>query len=124
MRVRRILIGAALGITALPAAASAQGVGEIGGPPTLRHLPFPPPNKKTFFPKATSEPIVIGAGSNTFGKVEIVGQDTKDGLCIFLDHLKQGGGGGTCGSISLPKVIGADSVVWEARQRRIRSLTE
>ena len=125
MRLREIALWAvALALACFPAAAGAQTTGEVGGPPTEQHLPFPPPHKKTFFPKATSEPIVIGAGFTAFGKVEIVGQDTKDGLCIFVDYIKRGSGLGSCGPISLPKVIGATSILWDSQRRRSRSLTE
>jgi hypothetical protein len=126
MTGRRILsVLAVMGSAALlPATAGAQATGEIGGPPTMSHLPFPPPQKKTFFPKARSEAIVIGVGFTAFGKVEIVGQDTKAGLCIFVDHLKRGSSGGTCGPTLLPKVIRTESIIWESQRRRSHSRTE
>jgi hypothetical protein len=125
MRVRRILFGAALVVALVPATARAQETGEIGGPPTLGgHLPFPPPHKKTFFPKATSEPIVIGAGPGPLGRVEIVGQGSKGGLCIFIDHPKQGSGSGGCGRVAVPNVIAPDTFTWETRQHRSKSLSE
>jgi hypothetical protein len=113
----------ALALTAAPA--PAQTTGEIGGPPTMGgHLPFPPPHKRTFFPKATSEPIVIGLGFNAFGRVEIVGQDSKEGLCIFIDYPNQVSSSARCGPMALSKVIAVESVRWETRRRRSRSLTE
>jgi hypothetical protein len=126
MTGRRILsaVVALASAALLPATAGAQATGEIGGPPTMPHLPFPPPQKKTFFPKARSEAIVIGVGFTAFGKVEIVGQDAKAGLCIFVDHLKRGSSGGTCGPTQLPKVIRTESIIWESHRRRSRSLTE
>jgi hypothetical protein len=125
MMGRTILVAVAATMVALPPAAHGQATGEIGGPPTMGgHLPFPPPPKKTFFPKATSEAIVIGVGFTAFGKVEIVGQGSKAGLCLFVDHLKRRIAAGTCGPTVLPKVIGTDSIIWESRRRRGRSLTE
>jgi hypothetical protein len=122
--MRTILLAAALAVVVLPATARAQATGEVGGPPTMAHLPFPPPHKKTFFPKAKSEAIVIGVGFNAFGKVEIVGQDTKEGLCIFIDQLSRSNFSGRCGRFVLPKVIAVESVNWETQARRSRSLTE
>jgi hypothetical protein len=88
------------------------------------HLRFPPPTKKTFFPKATTEPIVIGVGFNGFGRLEIVGQGSKGGLCIFLDYVTRQTSSATCGPISSPGVIAVDSIVWETPQKRARALTE
>jgi hypothetical protein len=125
MRIRAAVVFVALLVLgAVPTEAAGQATFEIGGPPTKRHLPFPPPQKKTFLPKATSEAIVIGTGFNTFGKVEIVGQGTKAGLCIFIDHLQKSSGQGTCGPVALPKVIATNSIVWQSETRRKRSLTE
>lgn len=67
---------------------------------------------------------MIGVGFNAFGKVEIVGQGSKEGLCIFADRLPRGGSVGTCGPTVLPEVIRANSIVWESQRRRSRSLTE
>jgi hypothetical protein len=106
-------------------AANAQTTGEVGGPPTIGHLPFPPPHKKTFFPKATSEAIVIGVGFNPFGKVEIVGQDTKAGLCIFVDQLREGSSGpSSCRAVAVPPTIAADTLTWQTSRRRSKSLSE
>jgi hypothetical protein len=125
MLVRRVLLLAVLALAALSPAAHAQTTGEVGGPPTMGgHLRFPPPQKKTPFPRATSEAIVIGVGLDPFGRVEIVGQGSKDGLCIFVDHLERGEIGGTCGPTVLPKVIRTSSIVWQSQRRRSRSLTE
>jgi hypothetical protein len=124
MTGRAIAIVAALTLAAIPANAFAQATGEVGGPPTMGGLPFPPPKKKTFGPKARSEPVVIGAGFNTFGKVEIVGQDSAIGLCVFIDHPKRGTSEGSCGPVSLPKLIEANFFSWESRKRRSRSMTE
>jgi hypothetical protein len=122
-----LLIAVAATVAALPATAGAQATGEIGGPPTMGSpLPFPPPHKKSFLPKATTEAIVIGVGFTAFGKVELVGQGiSKQGLCIFIDHLQRADGGSfTCAPAVLPKVIKTDSIVWESQRRQSRSLTE
>jgi hypothetical protein len=120
-----IVVAAVLLVAALPAEASAQGIGEVGGPPTMgAPLRFPPPDKRTFFPRARSEAIVIGLGFNASGRVEIVGQDSKDGLCIFVEHVTGDNFSGRCGSMTLPKLIAVESVNWQTRGRRSRSITE
>jgi hypothetical protein len=125
MRVRWILFAAVLVVVLVPASASAQGIGEIGGPPTMGgHLPFPPPEKKKLFITAKSEPIVMGVGFDSFGRVEIVGQDSKEGLCISIDHPKQGASSTGCGSVAVPRVIAADTFTWQTRRHQRKSLAE
>jgi hypothetical protein len=121
---------AAIGLTLLlgdvPASAGAQTTGEVGGPPTMRgHLPFPPPHKKTYVPKATTEPIVIGVGFNAFGKVEIVGQGLKRGLCVFVDQLNRAESHSRCGPVTVPRSIAIESESYETdRRHHGRSLSE
>jgi hypothetical protein len=120
-------IGLTLLLGVVPASAGAQTTGEIGGPPTNGSpLPFPPPHKRLFLPKATTEAIVIGVGFTAFGKVELVAQGiSKQGLCIFIDHLQRADGGSdTCAPTVLPRVIKTDSIIWESQRRHSRSLTE
>jgi hypothetical protein len=123
MRLKAILLAGAF--AALPATAHAQGTGEVGGPPTMQHLPFPPPNKKKLFIKARSEPIVIGIGLSAFGKVEIVGQDSDAGLCISVDHPKQDITSESCGEVAVPpRAIAPDTFTWHTRRHQRKSLSE
>jgi hypothetical protein len=127
MRIRTIVALAAVGILgALPASAVAQATGEVGGAPTMgAPLPFPPPHKKTFLPKATSEAIVIGVGFGPFGKVEIVAQDTNKGLCIDIDQIGRDSSSGTCGRVVLPSSIAIQSETFEIDSKNgRRSLSE
>jgi hypothetical protein len=119
-------IGLTLLLVVLPSSTSAQTTGEVGGPPTKGgHLPFPPPQKKTFLPRATTEPIVIGVGSNAFGKVEIVGQGFKGGLCVFVDQLNRAKSHNRCGPVAVPRSIAIESENYETdRRHRGRSLSE
>jgi hypothetical protein len=126
MRVGKIAaFGAVLVLWAVPANVGAQGIGEIGGPPTMgAPLPFPPPHKKTPLLRAKSEAIVIGVGVGAFGRVEIVGQDTEAGLCIFVEHPEQGTSSDSCGQVSHPSLIAVRSATFEIGRRRGRSLSE
>jgi hypothetical protein len=124
MRLKAILLVGAL-TAVLPASAIAQTTGEIGGPPTMQHLPFPPPHKKKLFIKARSEPIVIGVGFSPFGKVEIVGQDSDSGLCISVDHPKHGTSSGGCLEVTEPaRAIVPDTFTWQTRRHQHKSLSE
>jgi hypothetical protein len=125
MKGRTIVVAAAVAVIALPASAQAQATGEIGGPPTMGHLPFPPPHKKKLFIRARSEPIVIGVGLSAFGKVEIVGQDSNYGLCISIDHPKQGATFETCGEVTAQsRAIAPDTFTWSTRRHQRKSLSE
>jgi hypothetical protein len=125
MKGRTILAAAVLLVAALPARAGAQGVGEIGGPPTLgAPLVFPAPHKKTGFPKATGEAIVIGVGFTPVGRLEIVAQNSKSGLCIFNEHLRTLVIFGSCGRTDLIKPVEASSAGWDTRRKRKSSITE
>jgi hypothetical protein len=118
-----LLVGALTAV--LPASAQAQTTGDIGGPPTMGHLPFPPPHKNKLFVKARSEPIVIGVGFNAFGKVEIVGQDSDSGLCISIDHPKQGTSFQSCGEVAVPQTaIAPDTFTWQTRRHQRKSVSE
>jgi hypothetical protein len=120
-----LAIGLTLLIGAMPGVAGAQATGEIGGPPTMGHLPFPPPHNKKIFIRARSEPIVIGVGFSAFGKVEIVGQDSDSGLCISIDHPKQDMTFESCGEVAVPpRAIAPDLLTWRTRRHRRKSLSE
>jgi hypothetical protein len=124
MGVRLVILFVVGFAAAAPAIATAQPTGEVGGPPTMAHLPFPPPQNKKLFIRARSEAIVIGVGIDSFGRVEIVGQDSDSGLCISVDHPKQGVSSSGCGSIALPRVIAADTFNWRTRRHQHKSLAE
>jgi hypothetical protein len=120
-----LAIGLTLLIGAMPGVACAQATGEIGGPPTMGHLPFPPPHNKKIFIRARSEPIVIGVGFSAFGKVEIVGQDSDSGLCISIDHPKQDMTFESCGEVAVPpRAIAPDLLTWRTRRHRRKSLSD
>jgi hypothetical protein len=92
MRVRGA-IAAGLAGAAL-AAGFADARSEIGGPPTLdlkRCDRFGP----------CSDPIVLGKAKHALGRVEMVGFQSRIGLCIEIDILRLGGGG-TCPAAPVP----------------------
>jgi hypothetical protein len=112
MRIREIAGGLVLlAVAAFPASAGAQGRGEIGGPPSLGS-----PLEKREGP--TSEAIVVGTGLGPQGRVEIVAQNSKLGLCIFIDHPDQGNSGGSCGARVIPSTIGVMEETFTGAKRR------
>jgi hypothetical protein len=120
------LLGIGVSICALSAlgwsaVAHAQATGEIGGAPTMGGRLSPAKGKPV---PPRSEPIVIGVGDGPFGRVEIVAQDTKAGLCISVDHPNTGSSSGTCRPPSLPRSIAIQEVAFESAKRRGHSLSE
>jgi hypothetical protein len=117
-------------LSGAPSKAAGQTTGEVGGPPTMGgHLPYPPPqhrDKRNRSPlRARSEPIVIGVGFGPFGRIEIVGQDTNNGLCIYIDHPNRDATFQTCGVVTAPeRAIAPDTFTWDVPRRRGNALNE
>jgi hypothetical protein len=93
-----------------------QEPGQVGGPPTLGA-----PLDKRGGP--TSEAIVIGAGIGPIGRIEVVAQNSKNGLCVFIDHPDRGGSEGTCGAFTLPTSIAVSQESFVGARRRRNALS-
>jgi hypothetical protein len=117
MRIGTIVASVTLGIAvALPASAVAQERGTVGGAPSLG-----PPLSKREGP--TSEAIVIGTGTGPQGRVEIVAQNSKLGLCIFIDHPDQESSSGNCGTRVVPSTIGVLEETFTGAKRRANAVS-
>jgi hypothetical protein len=111
--VALVAVGIAVG---LPASAVAQERGTVGGPPSLGS-----PLSKREGP--TSEAIVIGAGAGPQGRVEIVAQNSRLGLCVFIDHPDQKSESGNCGARVVPSTIGVMEETFIGAKRRAHAVS-
>ncbi len=84
---------ALLAFAASPAAAQAPG--EVGGPPSYDVVGLGKPLKSfPKLPRARGKPIVIGTGTTSYGRLEVIGQASTKGVCVFIDYLDDGHSGG------------------------------
>jgi hypothetical protein len=75
----------------------AYATAEVGDPPTL--------DLKRCFKdiRPCGDPVVIGVGRHFNGPVELIAFQSRPGLCIEIDILREGGGGTCPGAIHPPE---------------------
>jgi hypothetical protein len=98
----RAAVAAGLGATAL-AAGVADARSEIGGPPTLDL------KRCDRFVGPCSDPIVLGKAKHAVARVEIVGFQSRIGLCVEIDTIPFGGSG-SCPAGGVPSDGSAVSI--------------
>jgi hypothetical protein len=95
MRSRLGIAAVLVGVLAV--AAVAKAAAEVGGPPTLDLKRC---DKEI---RPCGDPVVIGVGRHFVGPVEIVAFQSRLGLCIEVDIIREGGSGSCPGGIHPPE---------------------